>query len=104
MVAPPARIQNVGSSQARSERPRQAWRAAYPSGHLAVGRIKGMRPLKEAELRKLAAILDRALALAVRGKLYLFRKRNGDGACLCWAAARVPARPRKDIPVLSPID
>jgi hypothetical protein len=66
--------------------------------------IKGTSSLKKPERRKLAVFLGRALALAVGGKLYLFGKGNGDGACLYWAVANAPARPSTQTPVLFPID
>ena len=74
-------------------RARRGERLQWHRGFLAIDRIKGTSPLREAERLKLAAVADHALALAERGVLHLLQQRHGDGDYSYWAVARAPARP-----------
>jgi hypothetical protein len=54
-------------------------RITYHVGHLATDRVQGLGPLSESACRELAAIADRALALAQVDRLLLVQKRHGPG-------------------------
>jgi hypothetical protein len=68
-------------------------RYEYHRGFLAIDRIEATSSLKEAELRKLAAVADYALTLEGQGKLHLLQERHGDGDYSYWAVSRALARP-----------
>ena len=69
-------------------------RITYHVGHLATDRVQGLGPLSESACRELAAIADRALALAQEGRLLLVQKRHGLGDYSYFAITpkRQPAR------------
>jgi hypothetical protein len=51
----------------------------YHVGHLATDRVHGLGPLAGPACRELAAVADRAYALAQEGRLLLIQKRHGPG-------------------------
>ena len=54
-------------------------RITYHVGHLATDRVQGLGPLAGSACRELAAIADRAIALAQQERLLLVQKRHGSG-------------------------
>ena len=54
-------------------------RLEYYRGYVAVDRAKGGSDLGDRKRRELAAIADRALALAQEGRLLVVQKRHGPG-------------------------
>ncbi|MAG99059.1 MAG: hypothetical protein CMM08_20490 [Rhodospirillaceae bacterium] len=54
-------------------------RITYHRGHLGSDREPGMSPFPAARRHELARIADRALALALEGRLHLLQERHGDG-------------------------
>jgi len=104
VVPQPVRMEMRAVQRVRKRRPKPGGGSSTAVGLLGIDRVKRTSSLKEAERRKLAAILDRALTLAVRGKLHLFRERNGDGDGLYWAVARAPGRSIEKVPSRFSID
>ncbi len=54
-------------------------RITYHRGHLGSDREPGMSPFPAARRHELARMADRALALALEGRLHLLQERHGDG-------------------------
>ena len=73
-------------------RARRGERLEWHRGFLAIDRVKGTSPLREAERLKLAAVAHQALALADLGELHLLQQRHGDGDYSYWAVVGTPAR------------
>ena len=53
-------------------------RIEYHRGHLLIDRSRKSGPFNEKDRRELAAVADRAFALAEQGRLCLVQKRHGD--------------------------
>ena len=85
-------------------RARRGDRLEWHRGFLAIDRIKGTSPLREAERLKLAAVADHALALADLGELHLLQQRHGTGDYSYWAVVGTSARSIEPIPSRFPID
>jgi hypothetical protein len=75
-------------------------RIRYHVGHLATDRVCRLSQLSEARCRELAAIADRAFALAEEGRLLLIQKRQGPGDYSYLAI--MPRRPSQRVAVAQP--
>lgn len=84
------------------ERAAPGQRLEYHRGHLVADRTRGLSPFDDRERAEIAAVANRALALAEKGRLLLVQRRHGVGDYSYVAVKAKPAQRRRPAPL--PID